>query len=376
MFVGMIDGNPSADAITLPYDLTMFQYLTAGITRIQVMAGSPEDLANRDAIRKGHYRGHHMHIASPVIDSPAAIWSSAITWYANDEEGGRIAARQILEDGYDFAKPYTMLGREAYFGLASECKALGIEMMGHVPESITPDEAFLAGQSGVAHCFEYFLHGRGDKPFSPEIIANRVRLSKEFGVTLQTTFEIARIYEYDSGLIPPNEINFSDTLDLIIRMVMREDSDFIQSWCTNPVLMAGADNVFKYSVEICQTLHAEGVTLLAGTDMSASAITGDTSSHHEYRALVEYGVMTPAEVLKTATVRSAEYQGEGAIAGTIEAGKRSDLVLLDADLLVDINNSTKIDTVILGDAILQRNARERGLVRLQAYYEAMPVPHE
>lgn len=373
MYAGMMGAGVTADDITLPYDLMMFQYLAAGITRIQVMAGTPEDLANRDAIRKGNYRGPFMRIASPVIDSPAAIWSSAITWYANDADGGRMAARRILECGYDFAKPYTMLGREAYFALAAECKALGVEMMGHIPASVTPDEAFLAGQRGVAHCFEYFYHGRGEQRFHPDVIADRVRLSKEHGVTLQTTLEIARVYEYDCGAIPASEMDFSSTLDPVIRHVMREDSPFIQSWRANPVLMAGGENIFDYSTRVCQALHAEGVRLLPGTDMSGSSITGNGSSHHELQVLVDRKVMSPLEVLRAATVHSAEYQGEGAVAGTIQPGMRSDLVLLDADPTKDIRNTTKIDTVILGDAILRREARARGLARLKARYDAMPV---
>lgn len=373
MYAGMFGEHVTGDDITLPYDLMMFQYLAAGITRLQVMAGSPEDLANRAAIRSGRYRGPHMRIASPVIDSPAAIWSSAITWYANDAEGGRQAARAIIEQGYDHAKPYTTLGREAYFALVEECKALGIEVMGHVPASVLPEEAFKAGQTGVAHCFEYFYHHQGEQRFSPERVAERVRLSRDHGVTLQTTLQIARVYEYDCGLIPASDINFNDNLDPMIRSIMREDSAFIQGWRANPVLMAAADNIFDYSTQMCQALQAEGVRLLPGTDMSPSSITGDMSLHHELRTLVERGVMSPIEVLTAATAVAAEYQGEGATAGTIEPGKRSDLIVLAADPTADIANTTTIDTVILGDAILSSAARKRGLARLAERYGAMPI---
>ncbi|WP_195908397.1 amidohydrolase family protein [Novosphingobium sp. Gsoil 351] len=374
VYANMLGEGVSGEEVTLPYDLMMFQYLAAGITRIQVMAGSPEDLANRENVRSGRYRGPHMRVGSPVIDSPEAIWASAITWYVNDADGGRRAARAIFEQGYDFAKPYTMLGRDGYFGLVEECRALGIEIMGHIPQSVRPEEAFEAGQTGVAHCFEYFLHGRGADRFDPDTIAKRVKLSVNNGVTLQTTLEIARVYEYDCGFIPASEMRFEDTLDPVIRWLMREDSPFLQGWRANPVLMAGGENVLDYSTRICQALYAEGVRLLPGTDMSASSITGEMSSHHEIRSMVERIGMSPFEALRAATVQSAEYQGEGRVAGTIERGKRADLVILDANPLEAIGNTTAIDTVVMGDAILRRGARERGLARLKARYDAMPVP--
>jgi hypothetical protein len=374
MFAGMVGEGVTGADITLPYDMIMFQHIAAGVTRIHVMAGSPEDLANRENIRKGRYRGPHMKIASPVIDSPAAIWSSAITWYANDEQGGRTAAHKIREYGYDNAKPYTMLGREAYDGLIDECVKLGVPIMGHIPASVHPDDALRAGQTGVAHCFEFFYHYEPGKKFDPQAVAKRARLAKEVGATLQTTLAISYVYEYDCGLIPASAINFSATMDPVIRMVMREESAFIQGWRQNPVLMAAGEDMFQNCIQVCKALHAEGVRMIPGTDMSASAITGDTSLHHELRVLVESGVMTPAEVLKAGTIGSADYHGEAAVAGTIETGRRSDLVLLDADPTQDINNTTRIDTVILGDAILRREARERGLARIKARYDAMPVP--
>jgi hypothetical protein len=338
------------------------------------MAGTPEDLANREAVRAGRYRGPHMRIASPVIDGPPAIWSTAITWLAGDADGGRKAAQLIAERGYDFAKPYTMLGRDAYFALAEECKALGIEMMGHIPSTITPDESFAAGQRGVAHAFEYFYHESGENRFRPEAIARRVKTSAELGVTLLTTLEIAYVLEYDVGFVPASEISFASTLDPVIRYLMRDDSPFLASWRNSPMMVESGRDAFAHSISLCQALYAEGVRMLPGTDMSVSAITGDHSLHHELQVLVDRVGMSPIDVLTASTRQFAEYQGNSDIAGTIEPGKRSDIVVLDADPTVSIKATTLIDTVVVGDAILRKEARETGLARVKARYDAMPVP--
>ena len=58
---------------------------------------------------------------------------------------------------------------------------------------------------------------------------------------------------------------------------------------------------------------------------------------------------------------------------TLDAGKLADLVLLDADPIADIHNTTKINAVVLDGQLLDQAARQRLLdfVRMQA---ALPAP--
>lgn len=56
--------------------------------------------------------------------------------------------------------------------------------------------------------------------------------------------------------------------------------------------------------------------------------------------------MEPLEALRAATVRPAEFLRLQDEMGTIDVGKRADLVLLSANPLDDITNTRKIDTVI------------------------------
>ena len=52
------------------------------------------------------------------------------------------------------------------------------------------------------------------------------------------------------------------------------------------------------------------------------------------------------EALRAATIRPAEFLGLEQTMGTIEKGKRADLVLLDKDPLANIRNTRAINTVI------------------------------
>lgn len=363
-------GDP--DEFTLPYDMAMFQYLAAGITRIQVMAGTIEELAMREAIRAGRYQGPSMRIGMLVDGSPP-MQSPIFSLIVNDREGGRKAARHIFENGYDFIKPYTILNREAYTGLVEEGLALGMEIMGHIPRAVGPDDAFAMGQTGVAHVFEYFWNDSDPDRSSAEVRARRVRASAERGVSVQTTLVAARMLEYDTGWNTEG-VSFDEMYDPLIRKIMREDSPFIQWFRSDPFLQPGGKDALALSVAACQALVDAAVPILPGTDVTPSSITGQHSIHQELRMFVEQVGMSPLDTLRAATIDCARYQGEADVAGTIEAGKRADLLLLEANPLEDIGATRSIDTVILVDAILDRQSRETGLARLKATYDAMPVP--
>jgi len=98
-------------------------------------------------------------------------------------------------------------------------------------------------------------------------------------------------------------------------------------------------------------LHAAGVPILAGTDANdtpgtPSRVPHGDSLHRELELLVEAGLST-AEVLHATTSLPARYFGLDD-RGTIESGKRADLVLIDGDPLADIRATRSIRRVWCG----------------------------
>src|SRR6185436_9035785 len=88
-------------------------------------------------------------------------------------------------------------------------------------------------------------------------------------------------------------------------------------------------------------LHKAGVPIVAGTDQ---AVPGH-SLHRELELYVQAG-FTPLEAIQSATLVPARAMHLDKEVGTIEPGKRADLVVLGGDPIADIHNIRKIETVI------------------------------
>ena len=111
---------------------------------------------------------------------------------------------------------------------------------------------------------------------------------------------------------------------------------------------------FAKCLELVAAMHAAGVPILAGTDTGDPWVLPGFALHDELALLVRAG-MTPLEAIQTATLNPARFLGLEATQGTIQKGKLADLILLNANPLIDIQNTQKIDAVILKGRLLNRH---------------------
>ena len=104
---------------------------------------------------------------------------------------------------------------------------------------------------------------------------------------------------------------------------------------------------------LIKALHAGGAGLLLGSDAPQMWNVPGFSIHRELQFLVASG-LSPYEALVTGTRNVATFFGTSDRAGTVEAGKQADLVLLDADPLADITNTARIAGVVVHGQWLTR----------------------
>jgi len=121
-----------------------------------------------------------------------------------------------------------------------------------------------------------------------------------------------------------------------------------------PQYVARQERQLQESLPLVSLMHRAGVGLLTGTDLGSSLLAPGYSLHEELALLVDAGV-PPMDVLRAATQNAARVLGLDDL-GTVQVGKRADLVLLDANPLEKVRNTVKIRAVVCGGKFFDRPA--------------------
>lgn len=251
---------------------------------------------------------------------------------------------------------------------------------GHVTIFVTPAEASDAGQKSIEHMNGILL----------ACSAHEEEIKKRGNVN-QSTAEI--IDTYDDGKAASLFARFVKnrtwqvpTLTVRRAGAFLNDSEFIQDarlkyippatrerWKPEndfryrnrtPAEIATRKRLYQKERQLVGAMHRAGVPLMAGTDVGNPYVFPGFSLHDELALLVAAG-LTPMEALQAATRNPAQFLGEKDL-GTVQQGKLADLVLLDADPLADIRNTTKIAAVVVRGRLMEREALDHLLAKVEA----------
>jgi imidazolonepropionase-like amidohydrolase len=101
--------------------------------------------------------------------------------------------------------------------------------------------------------------------------------------------------------------------------------------------------------ENVRKIHDAGGILVAGTDQTTGP-----ALHRELELLADAGI-TPVDIIRIATLNGAVFLGLEKDLGSIEEGKKADLVLLSADPSLDIRNAGQVTHVIKNGMLIDRS---------------------
>src|SRR5262249_7604653 len=174
------------------------------------------------------------------------------------------------------------------------------------------------------------------------------RLAREIDLDSDRAQRIIRFLKEHETVIDPTLAIFELTLrpggrdpEPGLAKVAPELAGPLQSMGPPPGQEAVAEELFRKYLRVLGALHKAGVPIVAGTDQ---AVPGH-SLHRELELYVEAG-MTPLEAIQSATIVPARAMKLERQAGTVEAGKRADLILVAGRPDRAISDIRKVKTVI------------------------------
>ena len=344
-------------------------YLASGVTGVRNMGVTGEDsalalaLALRKRIATGEVIGPRLVTTGPLLDGAPGVWPKSLL--VTNAAEGRHAVDSLADAGVDFVKVYQQLPRDGYFAIAAEARRRGVPFVGHVPMRISAEEAIGAGQRSVEHLLwvAYACTSGGDS-LRASVVASKRRPSaaswahhdaarcraimtamRERGTWMVPTFVEAHVD-------PQRELARIDSMfadsALWRRMPAAVAAEWRASYPRDRALLLDPDYL-AFAAAVRASLEDVRVVrprILAGTDVGVPFVEPGASLHQELQLLVRHLGLTPLEALQTATIEPARFLGMTDSLGTVQPGKLADLVLLDADPLADIRNTTRIAGVV------------------------------
>jgi imidazolonepropionase-like amidohydrolase len=329
-------------------------YLAAGVTTARDVGNELEFIAAvRDAIRDGRGIGPQLLLAGIVDgDGPSALGVERV----NTPEQARLWVDRYHEAGFQQMKIYSSVKLENLAAVAQEAHRLGMTVTGHVPNGVNAFQAVEAGMDQINH-IQYVgdimrkplpkkanrlqkLQALADADLNSPEAQHAIEFLKQHGTVVDPTLALMEM------LFTVGEDRPVTSFEPGVEKVAPELEEQLTHGGPAAALLPLLRQVFAKYVQMVGALHRAGIPVVAGTDQ---AVPGH-SVRREIELYVQAG-FTPMEAIQAATIVPARVMKVDKEVGTIEAGKRADMILTQANPLEDIRNIRTVEWVIAGGTL-------------------------
>jgi imidazolonepropionase-like amidohydrolase len=215
-------------------------------------------------------------------------------------------------------KLFTLINPDVAGAIIRRAHELRMTVTGHVPRAMTLASLADSGVDNVAH-----LPVRGDT--ASDAVKQQIKMLADKHVVVDPTASWNELLGHAKETVLTSfQPGFSEA-----SWPLRASYGSVR----NAGDSASATRATQAQLSVIKALHDAGVTIVAGTDYGLPGF----SLLRELELYVQAG-FSPLEAIRSATAVPAQVMGLAGESGTIEVGKRADLVVLDGDPLLDIHN--------------------------------------
>lgn len=348
-------------------------FLAFGVTTVRECGGdiTPQVMEWKKQTSAGLLAGPRIFTSGPKLDGPNPTWAGSLTVETPEQVSKALDSLQKLK--VDFVKIYeSKISRDAYLEAVSQAHSRGLKSTGHMPYTVKLTEAVDRGMNGSEHLYYVFKACSAKEDSITTLIQQREHTARPIGLfaalpALYDTYDDAKAHSLFKYLASKNftitpTLFVSKTLDEIKTTNHANDSLLAyigpKLQATYQGRIAGAKRqtdaatqfTLKYAAKaaaMVPQMYAAGVNIIAGSDCGAfnSYVYPGSSLHQELKLLVAAG-LTPNQALKTATINGAKFLNVSSFYGSLQAGKCSDVIIIDGNPLQDIGAIDQISTVV------------------------------
>lgn len=323
-------------------------YLAAGVTTARDCGNEFEFIvAVRDAIRDGRGVGPRLLLAG-VVDGTSL--DAVGVQRVDTPEQARFWTHRYHDAGFQQLKIYSSVKLEEEKVVIDEAHRLGMSVTGHVPDGLNAFQTVETGQdqinhiSYVADIMHTLLPPEADRTahkratitidLASSEATKAIEFLKAHGTVIDPTLAASEI---DEATTEKPVASIEPGANFIAPELVQSLTD-VESPSEASKLQ---EQVNEKYLAIVGALHRAGIPIIAGTDQT---IPGH-SMHREIELYVKAG-FTPTEAIQAATLVPARALGFDKESGTLEVGKRADLIVVDGDPLADVRNTRNVVAVV------------------------------
>jgi imidazolonepropionase-like amidohydrolase len=323
-------------------------YLAAGVTTVRDCGNEFEFLISvRDAIQNDRGLGPRLLLAG-IVDGSGPK-SLGIETVDTPEQAKKWTAR-YHDAGFQQIKIYSSVQLEEIKVIAEEAHRLGMTVTGHVPQGLDAYQTIEAGQDQINH-IEYVadimrpalpagatridrLNASANVNLDSPEAQKAVAFLVEHGKVVDPTLALAEFFTANTSKPPAS-------FEPGVSRVAPELAEQLSASEAPSPLTELHQKVFDKDVAIVGALHRAGIPVVAGTDQTVPG----HSLHREIELYVQAG-FKPMEAIQAATIVPARAMGLDKELGTVEPGKRADVIIVNGNPLEKIQNVRKVEFVV------------------------------
>jgi imidazolonepropionase-like amidohydrolase len=323
-------------------------YLAAGVTTVRDCGNELEFItAVRDAVAQGRGLGPRLLLAG-IVDGTGTYTLGVER--IDTQEQARMWTDRYHAAGFQQMKIYSSVKLEELKAVADEAHRLGMTVTGHIPEGLNAYQAIEAGQDQINHIgyvadimkaplpenatrFDRFKAGATIDLGSAEA-QKALTFLRDHHTVIDPTVALSEFFTATTAKPPAS---FEPGVNKVAPELAEQLTDVGPPTDRSEIL----GKVFEKELEIVGALHKAGIPVVAGTDQTVPGY----SLHREIELYVQAG-FTPMEAIQAATIVPARAMGLDKESGSVEKGKRGDLILINGNPLDDIHNTRNVEYVI------------------------------
>jgi imidazolonepropionase-like amidohydrolase len=333
-------------------DNVLFLYVASGVTTVRGMQGAPGQIDLREAAKRGEIVAPNLYLAGPQF-SGGSVKSA---------EDAIARVKQQKSEGWDLLKVQEGLSVPAYDAMAKTAKQVGIRFGGHVPDDVGLLHAMDMGQETFDHIDGYVeqLDGRA-KPVEDKALQDLVQRTKKAGAWIVPTMFV---WETLQGPVTLESRTGLAELRYMPAAQVEQWTKGLDSRLKNPQYNAAQAKLhIDNRMKILKALQDGGVRILLGSDAPQQFNVPGFSIHREMRRMADAGI-SAYEVVKSGTANVGQYFKAQDTFGTIAAGQRADLILVDANPLENVSNVEKRSGVMVRGRWLPASEIDAALAKI------------